>query len=162
MPVCKILIPVTCGFHQNMYSKECTDSKTGCIWSKKFKVMDTCCATPCTATADISTCLRELRQARAKDGVHFVHAGYKNLAERCLSSLHTLRNMPVKSSTNSVHLAWIQKSTRVPVNRSSHRSSTAATSVYKSRARTSTWHQKIRLRPCKGYHPYHRFYNRFV
>jgi hypothetical protein len=45
---------------------------------------------------------------------------------------------------------------------SSHRSSTVATSVYKSRARTSTWHQMIRLRPCRGYHPYHRFYNRFV
>ncbi len=128
--------------------------------------MDTCCTTPCTtATADISTCLRELRQARAKDGVHFVRAGYKNLAEYSLSSLHTLGNMPVKSSKNSVHLAWIQKSSRLHESScqlSSHRSSTVATSVYKSRARTFTWHQKIRLRPGRGYHPYHLFYNRFV
>jgi hypothetical protein len=45
-----------------------------------FKVMDSCCATNCSLTANISEQIVEMRKITSKDGVHFVDAGYRNIA----------------------------------------------------------------------------------
>jgi hypothetical protein len=42
---------------------------------KNFKVLDVCCTTTCTSTANIATRLTELKRFTAKDGVHFTPAG---------------------------------------------------------------------------------------
>jgi hypothetical protein len=52
-----------------------------------FKVMDVCCTTTCSATACTDERLKGLKSVTAKDGVHFVDAGYKNLAKRCMDCL---------------------------------------------------------------------------
>ncbi len=45
-----------------------------------FKVMDACCPTNCSLTADVSERIVELRKITAKDRVHFVDAGYRKIA----------------------------------------------------------------------------------
>ncbi len=52
-----------------------------------FKVMDACCPTNCSLTADISERIVEMRKITAKDGVHFVDAGYRKIAERCTACI---------------------------------------------------------------------------
>jgi hypothetical protein len=52
-----------------------------------FRVMDVCCTTTCSATACTDGRLKGLKSVTAKDGVHFVDAGYKNLAKRCMDCL---------------------------------------------------------------------------
>ncbi len=53
-----------------------------------FKVMDSCCTTKCPVTATIEERLKELRSVTAKDGIHYIDEGYKNLAHRCTESMH--------------------------------------------------------------------------
>ncbi len=55
-----------------------------------FKVMDSSCMTNCTTTADIEDRIKNLRSTTAKDGVHFIDEGYRNLATRCLECLNQL------------------------------------------------------------------------
>jgi hypothetical protein len=57
---------------------------------KNFKVLDTCCTTTCATTANTKTRLTELKMVTAKDGVHYVAAGYRNLASRSISCLKTM------------------------------------------------------------------------
>jgi hypothetical protein len=52
-----------------------------------FRVMDVCCTTTCSVTACTDDRLKGLKSVTAKDGVHFVDAGYKNLADRCMDCL---------------------------------------------------------------------------
>ncbi len=52
-----------------------------------FRVMDVCCTTSCPVTACKDDRLKGLRSVTAKDGVHYVDAGYKNLAGRCMDCL---------------------------------------------------------------------------
>jgi hypothetical protein len=52
-----------------------------------FRVMDICCTTECPVTACAEERIKGLRSVTAKDGVHFVNAGYKNLAGRCVECL---------------------------------------------------------------------------
>jgi lysophospholipase L1-like esterase len=61
---------------------------------KNFKVLDTCCTTTCATTANTKTRLTDLRSVTAKDGVHYVAAGYRNLATRSLSCLKTMLASP--------------------------------------------------------------------
>jgi lysophospholipase L1-like esterase len=58
-----------------------------------FKVMDACCPANCSLTADISERIAEMRKITAKDGVHFIDAGYKKIAERvtaCMAAMLTV------------------------------------------------------------------------
>ncbi len=57
---------------------------------RNFKVMDICCMTACRPTASNTERLAELRKVTAKDGVHFIEAGYRNLANRCVSCIQTM------------------------------------------------------------------------
>jgi lysophospholipase L1-like esterase len=57
-----------------------------------FKVMDACCPTNCSLTADVGERIVELKKITAKDGVHFVDAGYRKIAERvtaCIEAMMT-------------------------------------------------------------------------
>jgi hypothetical protein len=55
-----------------------------------FKVMDACCPTNCSLTADIGERIVELKKITAKDGVHFIDAGYRKIAERCTACISVL------------------------------------------------------------------------
>ncbi len=52
-----------------------------------FRVMDICCTMECPVTACTEERIKGLRSVTAKDGVHFVNVGYKNLAGRCVDCL---------------------------------------------------------------------------
>jgi lysophospholipase L1-like esterase len=56
-----------------------------------FKVMDVGCVTSGTTTASLSEKLEDLRKVCTGDGVHFSGDGYRNLAQRTLNCLKTLR-----------------------------------------------------------------------
>ncbi len=57
-----------------------------------FRVMDICCTTTCSVTACTDERLKSLRSVTAKDGVHFVDVGYKNLAGRSIECLSKMLN----------------------------------------------------------------------
>jgi hypothetical protein len=57
---------------------------------KNFKVMDSCCTTTCSPTANTAARLKELRKVTEKDGIHFTQAGYQNLADRCMVCIRAL------------------------------------------------------------------------
>ncbi len=61
---------------------------------KNFKVLDTCCTTTCATTANMKTRLLDLKTVTVQDGVHYVAAGYRNLANRSISCLKTLLESP--------------------------------------------------------------------
>jgi hypothetical protein len=61
---------------------------------KNFKVLDTCCTTNCATTANTKTRLSELKLVTAKDGVHYIAAGYRNLATRSITCLKTMLVSP--------------------------------------------------------------------
>jgi hypothetical protein len=67
---------------------------------KNFKVLDTCCTTTGATTANTKTRLADLRSVTAKDGVHYVAAGYRNLATRSLSCLKTMLASPPREDRN--------------------------------------------------------------
>jgi hypothetical protein len=52
-----------------------------------FRVIDICCTTTCSVTACTDERLKSLRSVTAKDGVHYVDVGYKNLAGCCIDCL---------------------------------------------------------------------------
>jgi hypothetical protein len=52
-----------------------------------FRVMDICCTTACSVTACSDERIKGLRSVTAKDSVHYVDTGYKNLAGRCVECL---------------------------------------------------------------------------
>ncbi len=70
---------------------------------KNFKVLDTCCVTSCKATANIADRLSEMKKVTAKDGIHFVAAGYGNLAARVTVSLVAMMAAPRREEIKSVH-----------------------------------------------------------
>jgi hypothetical protein len=70
---------------------------------KNFKVLDTCCVTTCKATANLKDRIVEMRKVTSKDGVHFVAAGYSNLAARVTASLVALAAAPRSESKSIVH-----------------------------------------------------------
>ncbi len=71
-----------------------------------FKVMDSCCATNCSLTANISERIVEMRKITSKDGVHFVDAGYRNIAERsivCISTMLAGDNRVTSQQKPTIH-----------------------------------------------------------
>jgi lysophospholipase L1-like esterase len=70
-----------------------------------FKVMDSCCVTACSTTANISDRLKELGRVYNSDGVHFNADGHTNLAQRTIGCLRTLLSTPRKKS-NATTFFW--------------------------------------------------------
>jgi hypothetical protein len=68
-----------------------------------FRVMDICCTTSCSITACADERLKSLRSVTAKDGVHYVDVGYKNLVGRyidCLSKMLSRESFTPKKQVN--------------------------------------------------------------
>jgi hypothetical protein len=68
-----------------------------------FKLLDACCTTACATTANTKTRITDLKGVTASDEVHFVAAGYKNLAMRsqgCIRALLSAPPRPVKPSSH--------------------------------------------------------------
>ncbi len=63
-----------------------------------FKVMDSCCVTDCSPTANLPDRLEGLQKVTMKDGIHFSQVGYKNMATRVLSCLGSMHGNPKKES----------------------------------------------------------------
>ncbi len=89
-----------------------------------FKVLDACCTTNCATTANTKTRLTDLRNVTAKNGVHYVAAGYQNLAARSLTCLRSLLSEPPRQA-KSVTYFWrgfrsIRGSKRTTVARIQH------------------------------------------
>jgi hypothetical protein len=64
-----------------------------------FKVIDACCPTNCSLTAGVGERIAELKKVTAKDGVHFIDAGYRKIAEPCSACISVLLagdNKPVQ------------------------------------------------------------------
>ncbi len=109
-----------------------------------FKVLDACCTTSCATTANTKTRLTDLKKVTAKDGVHYVAAGYQNLATRSLSCLRSLLSAPPRQFKQVSHFWRGFRSTsgskRAMVSRSSH-------------AHGRGGHKP---RHARGFHPYRR------
>jgi hypothetical protein len=61
-----------------------------------FKVIDSCCATNCSLTANIRERIVELRKVTAKDGVHFIDDGYRNITREALHASHNCYLEPIE------------------------------------------------------------------
>jgi hypothetical protein len=72
-----------------------------------FRVLDSCCTTTCTSTSNTVTRISELRKVTAKDGIHFIEQGYKNLAENCVASLRTLLSSNSERARGGVHKSGV-------------------------------------------------------
>ncbi len=86
---------------------------------KNFKVLDTCCVTTCKATANLNDRVAEMRKVTSKDGIHFVAAGYGNLAARVTASLVALSAAPRREPKITTHFGEASKVTSVLWNRKS-------------------------------------------
>jgi hypothetical protein len=111
---------------------------------KNFEVLDSCCTTACTTTANTKSRLTNLKSVTAKDGIHYVAAGYQNLAARSLSCLRTLLSESPRHSKPITHFWRGFKSTR-----GSKRALTARHSRGRGRGGSKPHH-------ARGFHPYFR------
>jgi hypothetical protein len=69
------------------------------------RVLDTCCVTDCIPTADTNTRLQALKTVTARDGIHFLGAGYDWLVRNILNpSEHP--SSKAKQSTKAKQHYW--------------------------------------------------------
>jgi hypothetical protein len=114
---------------------------------KNFKVLDTCCVTSCKTTANIAERLSEMKKVTSKDGVHFVAAGYGNLAARATAGLVAMMAAPRREEKTTTHF-WRGF-------KSSHGSRDPKVSLpgsAKSRGRGNPRGGRL----TRGFHPYYR------
>ncbi len=60
-------------------------------------------STTCTSTANTATRISELKCFNAKDGVHYISAGYKNLTDRVVATVNSLLSSPQRPSKPQCH-----------------------------------------------------------
>jgi hypothetical protein len=114
---------------------------------KNFKVLDTCCVTTCKATANLNERIAEMRKVTSKDGVHFMAAGYGNLAARAIAGLVALAAAPRKELKTTTHFWRGFKS-----NIGSMEPKVSAPGTARGRD-----HGNLRgRRLARGFHPYYR------
>jgi hypothetical protein len=114
---------------------------------KNFKVLDTCCVTTCKATANLNDRVVEMRKVTSKDGVHFVAAGYGNLAARVTASLVALAAAPRREPKSIVHF-WRGFKSDI----GSMKPKVSVSVTVRGRG-----HSNLRgRRLARGFHPYHR------
>jgi hypothetical protein len=68
-----------------------------------FKVMDFCCATTCTTTANNPERLHGLKSVYTSDGVHLTTDVHRNLATRSIECLNTLMATPKKRPCHATY-----------------------------------------------------------
>jgi hypothetical protein len=125
-----------------------------------------CCTTTCTSTSNTVTRISELRKVTAKDGIHFIEQGYKNLAENCVSSLRSLLSSTSERARGGVHKSGVffWRGFRSPVGSSLPTptgSSSSSSRGYLGRGGATHVIGRGRTWPGgrgrgRGYHPYNR------
>jgi hypothetical protein len=114
---------------------------------KNFKVLDTCCVTSCKTTANIAERLSEMKKVTSKDGVHFVAAGYGNLAARTTASLVAMLAAPRREENTTTYFWRGFKS-----NHGSREPKVSFPGSVKSRGRGNPRGSRL----TRGFHPYYR------
>ncbi len=130
---------------------------------KNFRVMDSCCTTPCTSTSNTVNRISELKKVTFKDGIHFIEQGYKNLAENCVASLRALLSTTSERTRGRAHKdVFFWRGFRSPVG-SHHQTSAGASSStgrgFHCRGMAARGNGRGRIWPGGhgfGYHPYKR------
>jgi hypothetical protein len=110
---------------------------------KNFKVLDTCCVTTCKTTANINERIAEMKKVTLKDGVHFVAAGYGNLATRAISSLVAVLVAPRRELKTTTHFWRGFKSDKLKV---------SASGTVRGRGQGNLRGRRL----ARGFHPYYR------
>jgi hypothetical protein len=113
---------------------------------KNFKVLDTCCTTTCATTANTKTRLAELKTVTAKDGVHYVAAGYHNLATRCIVCLKSLLGSAPREERPR---SFFWRGFKSPIG-----SSRIAT--MRPPAQRGGWSHRMSKGNSRGFHPYRK------
>ncbi len=72
----------------------------------RCRVLDSCCVTDCTATANLETRLDHLRTITASDGVHFSADGYNNLVKNIVSNMETTSVKVANAPRNTCPHFW--------------------------------------------------------
>jgi hypothetical protein len=60
-----------------------------------IRILDTCCASGCAPTDNITVRLDKIREVMSSDGVHFSQLGYKNITSACIGGAAILHNRKV-------------------------------------------------------------------
>jgi hypothetical protein len=71
-----------------------------------FKVMDSCCVTNCSPTANLPERLEGLQKVTSKDGIHFSTEGYKNLSTRVLQCIEGMQSQKKTEKCNKKTYFW--------------------------------------------------------
>jgi hypothetical protein len=77
--------------------------------ARNFKVMDSCCTTSCTPTANTNARLDGLQVVTEKDGIHFTSDGFKNLAKRCMVCIISLLESMEKSTDTRIFSGGVSR-----------------------------------------------------
>jgi hypothetical protein len=68
-----------------------------------FKVMDSCCTTKCSPTANLPGRLEGLQEVTSRDGIHFSNEGYQNMASRVLKCIESMFENPKKEKKEKTY-----------------------------------------------------------
>jgi hypothetical protein len=79
------------------------------------RVLDSCCVTKCTATANTEMRLAALRDVMSHDGVHYISEGYANLAENCAVAIKDMVRKSETASLNSGQQKFFWRGFRSPI-----------------------------------------------
>jgi lysophospholipase L1-like esterase len=136
-----------------------------------FRVMDICCTTECPVTACTEERIKGLRSVTAKDGVHFVDAGYRNMAGRCVDCL--LKMLKKADDASSIQpgksgspTSFFWRGFRSPRGSSRFKKShvwtpgirgTARGRAVPARGRAKTPRGQLHQSSTSNYHPYRRW-----
>ncbi len=124
-----------------------------------FKVLDSCCMTTCSKTTSIAERLKTLREIMAKDDTHFLEAGYRNIAERCMTCINQIANVEKTTVKKSGPYFW--RGFKSPTGSSAPRPAGGHSSVgrghsLRGNARGGS-RGMFRCRRGRSYHPYQRW-----
>ncbi len=84
--------------------RNCLKKHVSGLGIDKCWVLDMCCVTNCSGTADINTSIDALKQVTSRDSIHFLETGYGNLVKHILQTLaRPTSTTDRKSTTAKVH-----------------------------------------------------------
>jgi hypothetical protein len=124
-----------------------------------FKVMDFCCTTTCSTTANISDRLQGLRGVYTSDGVHLTTVGHKNLAKRTIECLSSLMATEIRKSPKTTYFWRGFRSRRGSSTHRNHTGTKPRNPPAGDNAAAGSSRGRTRGSPSiyRGYHPYRRW-----
>ncbi len=133
-----------------------------CLGVTNFKVMDFCCTTTCSTTANIPERLHGLRNVYTSDGVHLTTDGHKNLAKRSIECLNNLMATGTKKPSQATYF-WrgfrSRRGSSLPRNHVGTKPRSGTGSVGSSvMARGSRGRLRGNPSVSRGFHPYRRWW----